>query len=217
MNLNNQKEKFLKGEADRWMQRNFKSSQEAIHSWIKNDPLLPMLKEIPLQEDTSTKVLEIGMGQGLRLVELREKKNWDVYGLDPSKNAVNFGKKLKLKSQLGTADKLPFENNKFDLIIYGFCLYLCDVNDLFLIAAEADRVLKKRSWVAIIDFWSQSFKKNIYHHDVSINSYKLNRPLMFSWHPYYELINQKIVSHKKGIFTDENNEKVCASLIRRYE
>ena len=43
---------------------------------------------------------------------------------------------------MGTADKLPFEDQSVDILVYGFCLYLCDREDMFNIAAEANRVIK---------------------------------------------------------------------------
>ena len=39
-----------------------------------------------------------------------------------------------------------------DLLIYGFCLYLCDRDYPFMIVAEAHRVLKPQAWLAILDF-----------------------------------------------------------------
>ena len=87
-------------------------------------------------------VLEIGCGQGLRLQELKNKKNWITNGLDPSFEAFKNGKRKGINVYQGTADKLPFNDRSMDILIYGFCLYVCDYEDLFQIAAEADRVLK---------------------------------------------------------------------------
>ena len=49
-----------------------------------------------------------------------------------------------VKLKIGTAEKLKFEDDKFDLIIFGFCLYLCDREDLIKIVDETNRVLKKQ-------------------------------------------------------------------------
>ena len=123
---------------------------------------------------------------------------------------------MVLMRKQGTADKLPFKDKSMDILIFGFCLYVCDNEDLFQIASEANRVLKNRSWIAILDFWSSFPIKNIYSHDPTMNSFKNNRNLMFDWHPCFEVVSQKIVKHKFNYFTDNNNEKVSVSLIRKY-
>lgn len=212
---NMQKDKFLAGEGDRYFKRNFIQSDNEKIEWIKNDPLLPLLLDLPFENDI-VNVLEIGCGQGLRLQELKNKKNWITYGLDPSLEAFNNGKRKGINVYQGTADKLPFNDRSMDILIYGFCLYLCDYEDLFKIAAEADRVLKKRSWIAIMDFWSSSPRENTYKHDTSMNTFKNNRNLIFDWHPFYEVVYHKIIGHKTTSFTDNVQEKVSVSLLRRY-
>ena len=59
----------------------------------------------------------------------------------PQKSKKNNYKLNSIK--IGTAEKLPFEENYFDILIFGFCLYLTDSEDLFKISSEAYRVTKK--------------------------------------------------------------------------
>ena len=211
---NMQKDKFLSGEGNNYFKRNFLDTNKEKMEWIKKDSLLPLLLDIPFEKD-KLNVLEIGFGQGLRLEELRKRRNWNFYGLDPSLESVNYGKNNGIDSYQGTADHLPFEDKTMDIIIYGFCLYVCDNEDLFKIAFEADRVLKKNGWIAITDFWSPMPKSNIYGYDKSMKSFKSNRHLMFDWHPYYEVITHKIFDFDTGCFTDDPDAKVSASLIRK--
>lgn len=210
-----QKDKFLSGEGNQYFARNFLNSEEAKVKYIKNDPLIPLLLEIP-EENFVFNILEVGFGQGLRLKELQKRKNWKINGVDPSLEAINYGKSIGINAKQGTADNLPFKDKSMDIIVFGFCLYVCDNEDLFKIAAEANRVLKKRSWIAILDFWSSSPKENIYSHDPSMNSFKNNRNLMFDWHPFFEVVSHKIIKHKSISFTDDDNEKTSVSLIRKY-
>jgi len=63
-------------------------------------------------------------------------------------------RKNGVHAEYGSADDLPFESDSFDGVIFGFCLYLCDHEDLFKIAQEADHVLRKKSWLVIKDFFS---------------------------------------------------------------
>ena len=83
------------------------------------------------------------------------------FGIDPSKKAIKIAQELGINAKVGTAEKLPFIDKEFDLIIFGFCLYLCDTNDLFKIAYEANRVSKVESWISIIDFWSYDLKNSL--------------------------------------------------------
>ena len=210
-----QKKEFLNGEGDSWNNRNFLGSINDYENWVKLDPLLPFLLEIPCEENSNTKVIEIGMGQGIRLNELKKKKYWNTFGIDPSQKAVEFAKKNGIDSQVGTADKIPLEDKSIDILIYGFCLYLCDINDLFVISSEANRVLKDNGWIAIIDFWSPNLLSNEYNHAPPLKSFKIDRTKMFTWHPFYKLYNHKILSHVDYKYIDDKNEWVSISIIRK--
>lgn len=84
---------------------------------------------------------------------------------------------------------MPFGNATFDVIIFGFCLYLCDQQDLFRVAQEADRVLKPDSWLVINDFYAPNLVKRAYHHKVTV--------------------------HGKQEFTDDPQEWVATSIMRK--
>jgi ubiquinone/menaquinone biosynthesis C-methylase UbiE len=64
-------------------------------------------------------------------------------GLDSSNAPITEAVNKGVDAKQGTADELPFPNNSFDIVVFDFCLYLCDRLDLFKITAEADRVLNK--------------------------------------------------------------------------
>ena len=210
-----QKKEFLNGEGDSWHKRNLINCEKDYDNWAKLDPLLPFLLEIPCEENLNTKVIEIGMGQGLRLNELKKIKSWKTFGIDPSQKAVEFAKLKGIDAQVGTADKIPLGDKTIDILIYGFCLYLCDMDDLFVISSEANRVLKDDAWVAILDFWSPHFSSNEYHHAPSLKSFKIDRTKMFTWHPFFKLYNHKILSHIDNKYIDDKNEWISISLIRK--
>jgi len=63
----------------------------------------------------NNKLLEIGCGRGDFLNEFKN-KNLDVYGVDLSNYSQNFFSDLNFKKVDLTKDKLPFDDNFFDII-----------------------------------------------------------------------------------------------------
>ena len=137
------------------------------------------------------------------------------FGIDPSAQAVAEARKLGVNAQQGTADALPFDNDTFDAVIFGFCLYLCDRFDLFRIAAEADRVLKSPGWLVIQDFFSQSPRSRAYHHQEGVFSFKMDYRSLFIWHPAYECMTHKVRHHQTHTYTDDPEEWVAVSVFRK--
>ncbi len=209
-----QRDLFLSGEGDAWFQRNRRTGPLQSEA---DDLLLPALINLPLKKGSETIAAEVGCGQGLRLHKLASQKGWFVCGVDPSSEAVSAASELGVEAKVGTADLLPFGNQSIDLLIFGFCLYLCDPNLLFKISAEAHRVLKPSSWLAILDFWSPYQRNNIYKHNTAIRSFKDNFPAMFSWHPSYVITDHQIRHHGKHSYTDKSDEWVSATVIRRFD
>jgi SAM-dependent methyltransferase len=207
-----QRDVFLSGEGDAWFQRN-RRDQPLVSA--TDDPLLPALLDIPLEAGAGTSVVEVGCGQGLRLHTLAREKGWLVHGLDPSAEAVAAATELGVDARVGTAEQLPYASRSVDLLIFGFCLYLCDRDDLFQIAAEAHRVLKPSSWLAILDFWSPWPRSNPYCHRPGLQSYKSNLPEMFLWNPSYIITDHRVRHHGAGTHTDDVDELVAATVIRK--
>ena len=205
-----QKDVFLSGEANQWFDRNTSSAND-----LSRDYLIHFLEALPLPRTSDVNVLEVGCGHGSRLLYLRDKLNWSVCGLDPSTSAVDSLQERGINCIHGTADNLPFSNNSFDILIFGFCLYVCDSTDLFRISSEAHRVLKSNSWLAIIDFWSPSVSYNTYVHADNVKSRKLDYTSMFTCHPDYILTDHSIRHHSDFSYTDLNDEWISASIVRR--
>lgn len=111
-------------------------------------------------------VLEIGCGNGWRLHVLAREYHAKCFGIDPSERAVKDGMSLfpDLLLSQATADAVPHADQFFDLVIFGFCLYLCDRKDLFKIACEVDRVLKDFGKLMILDFYPPFPYRNAYAH-----------------------------------------------------
>jgi ubiquinone/menaquinone biosynthesis C-methylase UbiE len=212
MDNKKQKNVFLNIEGDKWFERNKKVLEQRD---INEDYLLKQILEFVPNLNNSNSLLEIGCGDGSRLSALKKNK-YTVYGIDPSKSAIKDAVSNGVNAFVGTADKLPFEDNKFEIVTFGFCLYLCDREDLFKIAAEADRVLKKGGYLFILDFYSKNPISNDYHHREGLKSYKMDYSKLFEWHPDYVLVKKIIGSHDNiQKQTDNLNDWISISILRK--
>jgi ubiquinone/menaquinone biosynthesis C-methylase UbiE len=210
-----QREIFLQSEGDAWFLRNQQNIKK--RNLPDDDMLLQELCLLPTSNLKQIKILEIGCGEGSRLAWIKNNLNAECYGIEPSIKAVNEAIEKGIKVKQGTADVLPFENGMFNIIIFGFCLYLCDREDLFRIADEANRVLSSEGWVIIQDFFSEQPTTNDYHHYHGIKSFKMDYRTLFTWHPNYTCITHKIRHHLDCTYTDFMNEWTAVSILRKYQ
>jgi len=92
-----------------------------------------------IKKHVSGKCLEVGAGTGEISKVLI--KNFDVIATDISPNMVDQIKdKLKIKTYVSDAEKLPFKNNSFNTIIAAEMIYYLDNPRKFL--NETKRILK---------------------------------------------------------------------------
>lgn len=209
--MSNQTEVFLKSEADQWFIRN----KEAILAKdAETDKLTQMVRQADLKPK---KVLEIGCANGYRLNFLKQLFHCECYGTDPSQAAIADGgqRYSGLNLQVGTADQLHFANEQFDLIIFGFLLYLCDRSKLFQIASEADRVLQDQGNILIYDFYSQTPYKNDYSHLSGVYSYKMENASMFLWNPNYILFHSQLYSADGSSWKNEIDNTTAIQVVRK--
>lgn len=204
-----QKEIFKASEADEWFNRNMTS-----YDGTKKNLIVELLKNIELTPKT---VLEIGCSNGFRLSQIKQEFGCKCFGIDPSPNAIKDGKEKypDINLSTGTADDLPYDHGSFDTVIFGFCLYLCDREDLFRIAYEADRVLQNEGTLIITDFCPPFPYKNHYVHYDGVYSYKMNYGRMFTWNPAYTEVANMIYSHSGYRLRDVPNERVATLVLRK--
>lgn len=211
--MKTQKEIFQTTEGDQWFDRN-KKSFDSVGD--ENNIVIQSLKEM---EITPKKTLEIGCANGVRLNNLNKTFGSDCFGIDTSIQVIESGKKKfpNITLQTGTVDLLPFEDNTFDMIIFGFCLYLCDRKDLFKIAFEADRCLVDNGFLAILDFQPPFPYKNTYTHTEGIFSYKMNYSKLFTWNPSYNEVFNTVFSHFGISKRNIPDEKVALTILNKNE
>jgi len=162
-------------------------------------------------------VLEIGCSDGWRLEGLREKYNCKCSGIDPSSTAINHGRNTYqgIELNISTADDLPYQDNFFDNVVIGFCLYLCDREKLFKIAYEVDRVLRNNGNLFILDFDPSFAYKNKYGHREGIFSYKMKYANMFIWNPVYTQMYHESFSHDGTGYSNNPDKRISVDVLRK--
>jgi len=210
-----QKDIFKSSEGDAWFARN----RDALRKIdFESDPLVKEFKNLFNSKLTAghqkLNILEVGCGDGSRSAFMSETFNCNIYGIDPSPEAVESANSQGLIASVGTAEKLPYQDKKFDVLIFGFCLYLCDRKDLESIVSEASRVLKDNSWLLIMDFFSNEKYENTYSHHKNIKSFKMDYRKIFEIDHSYVCYSHKIIDHETHDFTDVKDNWISISLMR---
>ena len=202
---------FIEGEGDNWYQRN-KASLQSNSEYFEVETVKRVLKSF---NGRINSILEIGSCSGIKLNDLCKFFNATGYGIDPSIIAVKEGNKLyeNIKLIVSTADILPFNNYEFDLVFFGFCLYLVDRADIYKAVAEADRVLKSGGFLAILDFDPKIRHKNTYHHKSAISSYKADYSTFFTANGHYHLVAKESFSHTHNHFSEDSNERISITIL----
>jgi ubiquinone/menaquinone biosynthesis C-methylase UbiE len=158
------------------------------------------------------KVIEIGCSNGRFLEQIRRITNCDAYGIDPSPVAIHDGKAKypDLRLNRGTADSLQYDDNYFDAVIFGFCLYLVDRGLLMRVVAEADRVLRGGGWLMVTDFDPEIPHRRAFKHHEGIWTYKMQYADLWLANPAYVLVEKISFSHESEGFHPDPNERVAS-------
>jgi SAM-dependent methyltransferase len=136
-------------------------------------------------------------------------------GIDPSARAVARAAERGVRAERSTADRLPYGDGSFDVVMFGFCLYLCDDDDLFAIAREAHRVLAARGWLFIMDFEKPTPTYSDYRHRAGVRTRKMDYKTMFLWHPAYTLASHEKLHHETLQWTDDPDQWVSVACLRK--
>lgn len=197
-----QKGTFLEIEADQWFQRN-RSQLSPDRGDLVTDALVGIGAK-------PTRVLEIGCANGWRLDRLRRRFSCTCSGVEPSSQAIQEGRSSfpDLDLRVGTADELPFEAGSFDLVVYGFCLYLVDPSLHLRCVAEGDRVLRDGGLLLVFDFVVPFPYHNPYAHHPGLSSYKLEFSRYFLAHPAYNLVHRQLDLRKSDLLDPDRREGV---------
>lgn len=203
METKNQKDAFLKYEADNYFTRNKNVKYDGEH-----DVVIKVLKEYNQQPK---RALEIGCSTGYRLDAISKLLQCpDVTGIEPSQQAIDLGRSTYPHVHFvhGTADDMSsLPAASFDLIIIGFVLYVVDRDILFKVVAETDRLLKDGGLLIIVDFFSEKPVRNPYQHiqEIEAFAYKQNYDEMFTSSKLYHVIDKRSMDHTSKGYDASND------------
>lgn len=208
---------FKKDEGDRWYDRNknYLDSQDSSDS-IPHDVLSLRNWLMPFRGKIR-RILEIGCSNGKKLEVLCQMLDASGAGIEPSSQAVNDGNQrmqgVPACLICGTAETLPFESHSFDLVYFGFCLYLLDRSTLLQALAEADRVLRKGGFLAVTDFDPGVMHKRPYVHRPGVFSYKQDYTKIYTESGLYYLASKAAFSHRQNFFDPVVDERISLCLL----
>ncbi|SRR6266576_2752198 len=199
--MGKQEAEFLKGEGDAWFERNKDKPWDAA-----SDPVIQAIIKLPSKflSMKDLDVLEIGCGRCHRLNHLQNMVSGTCVGNDVSLMALNEASK-DYPSIETFHDSAKNICGGYDLIIFGFCLYVCDPEDLQLIVHEADNSLVDGGYLVIQDFDPEHPHKVPYHHKDGLFSYKMDHSRLWLANPAYSLVSKTVIPDGTAVWVLKKN------------
>ncbi len=212
-----QRDIFLASEGDAYFERNQLAVASSDSVWHRRiiELLGALLSADLLPTSPRPRLLEVGCANGVLLKTIQTDLKLACWGLEPSPAAVTDAVARGLKVVRGTADRLEFPDASFNVVIYGFCLYLCDVEDYERIMVECERVLAANGFVIILDFFADMPHSNQYHHYAGVKTHKVDWAALFQKHSHYVRLHHTIGHQRGGHFTLAREEWVGLTLLAK--
>ena len=147
-------------------------------------------------------MLDVGCGNGDFLNNFLKKKKIKKFGVEPSRQAINFCKKRhkNINFKIAFAHNLPFPDNKFDLVNIWSVLHWIDRNHYLQSLGELVRVAKK--FLMVMDFFPKIEHKTNYKHKAGFFTFKTD---------FDKILNSSGCLKKKfelNYFIDEKSKKL---------
>ena len=200
-------------EGDNWSKRTEQFFEDWEKNWPKSDPLAIDIIDQNNIISANTNLLEIGCGNGYRLKKFKERYNCNVQGIDCSKLAVKKARNNGIDAVC--RDIMEWENKiKYDVVILGFFLYMCEDNELWEIGSKIDRMLKTHGTLIIYDFNARVETKAEYKHIQGEIIFKRNYKEMFTWNPLYKLVREKAYCEYPD--KEKNPKDIKVTTLRKY-
>jgi ubiquinone/menaquinone biosynthesis C-methylase UbiE len=201
-----QSDKFLEGAADEYYGRNKNDFGKT------GDLVTPLLTKAAGLGLYPRRILEVGCANGWRLELLQAQYQCEVWGIDPSKEAIRDAKALHPRNEnfhfdVGTADKMPYDDFSFDLVIVGFCMWLIEPWQWLRVVAETDRVLMMGGGLVVHDYmspmpmrilqWASGFGGE---KEKETTAWLHDFEKLWLGHPFYRFMDRTVTSKAMGNF-----------------
>ncbi|MFX1284629.1 MAG: class I SAM-dependent methyltransferase [Promethearchaeota archaeon] len=168
--------------------------------WIEPDPfivtLLPRFKKEGIR-----RILDLGFGIGRHAIYFA-KKEFDVYGIDPSSSGLKFAmkwaeqEKITLKLIIGDMNHIPFINDFFDLIIAWNVIYHGTAKIIHETLNEIIRCLKIDGYL-LCTLISTKHNKYRLGEEIERNTFVIGEEAEKS-HPHHYFNKQEIKRYLRG-------------------
>lgn len=90
---------------------------DALYGDEQKEKLLAAKKNLIFEIQKSDNLLDVGCGTGLSTDFWNDEFGCDTTGIDPAQKLIEQNKNKKSKLIQGFAEKLPFEDNSFDIVV----------------------------------------------------------------------------------------------------
>lgn len=214
--LRDQTAHFQRGEGDAWFRRN----RAALERGVVDFEITAIEEVLGAFGSDINNILEIGCSDGRKIERLARFFGANGAGVDPSEEAIAAGnerlrkaKGLPVALSVGTADELQFGANQFDLVHFGFSLYVIARERIFFALAQADRVLRPGGFLTIFDFDPQAMHRRRYAHLDGLFSYKARYGEWLAATGHYHLTAKRSFSHASENFVADENERVALTVL----
>lgn len=166
--------------------------------------------------DNPSEALDIGCAFGGTINNLMKIfKDTKFHGIDPGKESIKIAEELinsdKALFSNGYSHDLPYEDDKFDLIIITNVLQWVPRKYLMRTLAEIDRVLKDNGVVFLMDFLPNRSISSKSKHNENIYIFKDDYMSFFTSFPWFKEVYKELSKVEEG----EDQQRML-SIIRKY-
>ena len=122
---------------------------------------------------SNPKILDVGCGKGYLLYDFkRAMPEAEIFGIDISSYAIKHAKPEIANSLInGTAAKLPWDDNMFDLVVSINTLHNLYVYELYQALQEIERVGKGNKYICVETYNNEEEKANLLYWQVTCESF----------------------------------------------
>lgn len=180
-----QKAVWAGGAGDDWLDRNREKLGE-------HDLASEALEKLGVEPKS---ILEVGCSNGWRLKKMKDRYNCRAVGIDIAPRALKEAQDAGHEVYNASSDKLPFPDNSFDTIIYGYCFCFISPEEWIPTVAESNRCLVDGGIIVVYDFFCTEYvKRRIWGmmKDPELEKtpnyiYHYNLPKLWTGHPAYKV------------------------------